>query len=150
MLFPSLVLCPTYREDILHLHWLQFPQIKTGKGNFRKEKNLFLFFFFLFPRGFEESSEGCHCSAVFNVNQNAQTWVTSSLTVFFLPPPSPGAGIVTRSKIASCIYSIFKMSVINRPLFVRRLTCLWWGFSCLYIISKCLWQVSSLFFYIFL
>lgn len=89
-----------------------------SKRNFSKEKKIFSFFilFFLFPRGFEESSEGFHWSAVFNVNQNLQSWVTSSLTVFFLPPPRPGSRIVTRSKIAS-----YTPNVIARPLCVRNL-----------------------------
>lgn len=73
-LFPLLVLWP-HVEVIFCISTGIIP-LKSNhcsKRNFGKS-------LFLFPRGFEASNEGCHCSAVFNVNQNAQAWVTPSLS----------------------------------------------------------------------
>lgn len=93
-----------------------------SKRNFSKGKKIFsLFIYILFPRGFEESSDGCHWSAVFNVNQDVQSWVTSSLTVFVQPPPRPGWRIVTHSNSASYTLGTFKTNVITRPLCLRSL-----------------------------
>lgn len=93
----------------------------------KETKNLF----FLFPRGFEASSEGCHCSAVFNVNHNAQTWVTPSLSC--LLSASTKARCENRDalqnyKLYSYTLSIFKRNVINPPLWEN--LHIWWGFIC--------------------
>lgn len=110
-----------------------------------KKKKSFPFFNFLCPRGFEESIEGCHCSAVFNVNQNVQTWVTCSLAVFFLPPPRPDSRIVTRSKIAS--YTRHFQDKCDHPTFVCEklavFACLWGGFSSWNVCDINISRVSS-------
>lgn len=85
-----------------------------------KETFVKIFFVFLFPGGFEASSGGCHCSAVFNVNQNAQTWVTPSLSC--LLSASTKARCENHDVLQNCkLCSQHLREGCDQPTFVRKL-----------------------------
>lgn len=100
--------------------------------------------FFLFPRGCEASSEGSHCSTVFNVNQKAQTWVTLSLSCLLFA--STKARSENRDALQNYkLYSQHLQEECDQPTFERKLAYL----MKFQLLNLCDSNITSVFFYFF-